>query len=59
MVDVVNLFNYSHVAIIKSTDSYGMEGVAAFSQLWTAKSDHPYVTIGIFRETASHLCTRS
>ena len=39
MVDVLsNLFNYSHVAIIKSTDSYGMEGVAAFSQLWTAQN---------------------
>ena len=39
MVDILsNLFNFSHVATVKSTDSYGMEGLAAFSALWTAQN---------------------
>ena len=39
MVDVLsNLFNYSHVATVRSTDSYGMNGISAFSQLWTAQN---------------------
>ena len=39
MVDVLsNLFNYSHVATVRSTDSYGMNGISAFSSLWTSQN---------------------
>ena len=37
MVDVLsNLFNYTHIATVRSTDSYGMHGISEFSQRWAA-----------------------